>query len=565
MKKIYAPLRTIISLLFLAFTILAPVNAEAKLYPIHAVYSGAQEVPANASTATGLITGVYDDFTNTVYYTITFSGLSANSVAAHFHGPALPGVIAPVVIGHAGFPTGVTSGTYSRADVLTEQQETQFLAGLWYSNIHTSLIPSGEIRAQILPGQSSEGLYAINNTYSGAQEVPPNNSAGTGTIKGAYNSLTNTIFYTINFSGLSANTTAAHFHGPAAPGVIAPVLIGHAGFPTGVTSGTYFKSDVLSDLFETQLLNNLWYSNIHTSLIPSGEIRAQLTPQVPAAITCPGNITVSNDAGVCGASVTFAATSTGIPAPTVAYRIGATVISSPHFFPVGNTTVSATATNSTGTASCTFVVRVNDTEAPVISNLSASPHMLWPANHRMRDVMVNYSSTDNCGVVNCQVRVTSNEAVNEPGSGQTGPDWEIIDNHHIRLRAERSGNGNGRVYTIHVTCADQYGNTRTSTTTVSVPHSMTSARTGAVSVPEDLSLVALPNPSRGDFTLNIASGTTELMSLRIYDASGRLMESKNNMVGKQAIRIGQQYRAGVYLVELRQGSLIRQLRLVKVN
>ena len=97
------------------------------------------------------------------------------------------------------------------------------------------------------------GLYPFSATYSGANEVPANASTATGTIVGVYNDVTNTIFYTINFSGLGSNVTAAHFHAPAAPGVNAPVVIGHAGFPTGVTSGTYFKSDVLTDLQETQL------------------------------------------------------------------------------------------------------------------------------------------------------------------------------------------------------------------------------------------------------------------------------------------------------------------------
>src|SRR5688572_8385388 len=87
-------------------------KAAATNYPISGSYSGSQEVPANASTATGTITGVYNDFTNTIFYSITFSGLSSNTTAAHFHGPAAVGVGAGVMIGHAGFPTAVTSGTY---------------------------------------------------------------------------------------------------------------------------------------------------------------------------------------------------------------------------------------------------------------------------------------------------------------------------------------------------------------------------------------------------------------------------------------------------------------------
>lgn len=562
MKKCYFFSKRLLFLTFLLAGLFVSLIVEAKLYPFSATYSGSQEVPANNSPATGTISGVYNDFTNTIHYTITFSGLSAPTNNAHFHGPGAPGVIAPVVIGHAGFPLGVTSGTYSKSDVLTETQETQLLAGLWYSNIHTTAIPSGEIRAQILLAPASDLVYAINNTYSGTQEVPPNNSPGTGTIVGAYNSMTNTIFYTITFSGLSAPTNNAHFHGPGAPGVIAPVVIGHAGFPLGVTSGTYSKSDVLSDLFETQLLANLWYSNIHTTAIPAGEIRAQITPMVAANITCPANITVSNTPGLCSASVTFAATATGLPAPTIQYSIGNTVITSPRVFPVGTTTVTATATNSAGVASCSFNVNVNDTEAPVVSAVTPSTQMLWPPNHKMWDVMLSYTSTDNCAVTGCQVSVTSNEAVN--GS----PDWEIVNNRHIRLRAERDGKGDGRIYTITVTCRDAAGNSTSRTTTVSVPHSMSSARASNEFEQFDgdrsLSMIIMPNPTTSYFTVNIATESAELMNIRVFDITGRTILSRNNLSGTQALRLGEEFKPGVYFMELRQGENSRQLKLVKM-
>jgi hypothetical protein len=55
------------------------------------------------------------------------------------------------------------------------------------------------------------------------------------------------------------------------------------------------------------------------------------------------------------------------------------------------------------------------------------------------------------------------------GDGDTAPDWVIVDAHHVLLRAERGGKGNGRVYTITVTCVDPSGNTTTRTATVRVP------------------------------------------------------------------------------------------------
>ena len=117
MTKIY--LRTKLCLLLL---LVFSFSAKADIFPFTATYSGANEVPPNASTATGTITGTYNDVTNTIYYTISFSGLGSNSTAAHFHGPAAPGVLAnPPFQGHTGFPTGVTSGTYTGSHVFYER------------------------------------------------------------------------------------------------------------------------------------------------------------------------------------------------------------------------------------------------------------------------------------------------------------------------------------------------------------------------------------------------------------------------------------------------------------
>lgn len=285
--------------LFQALVLLClSLSSKAAIYPINTVLNGSQEVPANASSGTATLLGTYNDVTNTIFYTISFSGLSSASVQGHFHAPAPPGVNAPVIIPYTGFPAGVTSGTYSNSNIITDAQEVQLLAGLWYANIHTSLSPGGEIRGQVILGAASSLIYEFTNTLTGLQEVPPNASAGTATVTGSYNSDINRIFYTINFSGLSSPTVQGHFHSPAVPGVNAPVIIPFTGFPVGVTSGVYSNSNAITDAQETQLLAGLWYSNIHTSAFPGGEIRAQAILQTPLAVspytTCPdATITVA--------------------------------------------------------------------------------------------------------------------------------------------------------------------------------------------------------------------------------------------------------------------------------
>jgi hypothetical protein len=104
--------------------------------------------------------------------------------------------------------------------------------------------------------------------------------------------------------------------------------------------------------------------------------------------------------------------------------------------------------------------------------LKAPPGNLWPANHKLVLVTVNYSTSDNCGMASYSLSATSNEPDNGLGDGDQANDIQLIpgDPHHLYLRAERSGSGTGRVYTITITCADIYGNIATQNVTVAVPH-----------------------------------------------------------------------------------------------
>jgi predicted extracellular nuclease len=105
---------------------------------------------------------------------------------------------------------------------------------------------------------------------------------------------------------------------------------------------------------------------------------------------------------------------------------------------------------------------------PKIAGVSVSTQTLWPANHKMVDVAVNYQVVSACPVI-CTLSVSSNEPLNGTGDGDTSPDWIVVDAHNVKLRAERAGTGNGRVYTITITCVDDAGNTSNQTVTVTVP------------------------------------------------------------------------------------------------
>jgi subtilisin-like proprotein convertase family protein len=112
---------------------------------------------------------------------------------------------------------------------------------------------------------------------------------------------------------------------------------------------------------------------------------------------------------------------------------------------------------------------------PGVSDVSVDKPALWPPNHQMQDVAVNYTVTD---CASCTLSVSSNEAIEGNGDGNTSPDWEILGSRNVRLRAERSALGTGRIYTITIICLNGAGVT-TRTVPVHVAHNIGSPKAGA--------------------------------------------------------------------------------------
>ncbi len=135
-------------------------------------------------------------------------------------------------------------------------------------------------------------------------------------------------------------------------------------------------------------------------------------PDTPPTITCPNPIMVNNDPGQCSASVNFNVTATGTPSPTVTCRIGMTVITSPHIFPVGVTTVTCTASNGAlPDGTCSFTVKVNDTQAPTVT---VPANITMPATTGTCAATVTFSATaaDNCSGATVSCMPASNTSFN---------------------------------------------------------------------------------------------------------------------------------------------------------
>jgi hypothetical protein len=112
---------------------------------VSATLSSAAEVPPNPSTATGTLQGSYDKGSKLLKWKLVYSGLSGPATMAHFHGPAIAGENAGVVVPLAN-PASMAESTAT----LTDAQAADMLAGKWYINVHTAANPGGEIRGQLM-------------------------------------------------------------------------------------------------------------------------------------------------------------------------------------------------------------------------------------------------------------------------------------------------------------------------------------------------------------------------------------------------------------------------------
>jgi hypothetical protein len=109
-------------------------------------------------------------------------------------------------------------------------------------------------------------------TLSGANEVPPNASTGTGTATLTFNENTKVFNVVVTYTGVSA--TGAHIH-LGDSGIAGGVAFG---FPS-VTSPINYTSPPLTAQQEADLFANRYYVNIHSAEYPDGEIRGQLMRQ----------------------------------------------------------------------------------------------------------------------------------------------------------------------------------------------------------------------------------------------------------------------------------------------
>jgi hypothetical protein len=261
--------------------------------------SGDNEVPAVASDGSGYASVTLSEDESSIDYRLYVRDLD-EVVQAHIHvgAPGENGPVAAFLFGPADPPVAsdglLAEGTITEADLIptpgtfdgTMAQFVELIrSGDTYVNVHTTTYAAGEIR-----GQLALASFDFSASLSGANEVPPVTTEGTGLATFSLNDSQTALDYTLITYGLE-DTTAAHIHigPPGVNGSVAAFLFGPEA--SGVTrDGLLAQGSVTADdlmpipgVFDgtmATLIDHLRagtaYVNVHTLANPAGEIRGQV-------------------------------------------------------------------------------------------------------------------------------------------------------------------------------------------------------------------------------------------------------------------------------------------------
>ncbi len=367
-------------------------------------------------------------------------------------------------------------------------------------------------------------------TLTGPAEVPTNNSPGTGTGLITVDAVANTMRVQTTFSGLLAGVTASHIHAATAvagagTAGVATAVPTFPGFPSGVTAGTYdqtFNMLLASSYNPSYVTNNggtpasAWaalraaisagkaYLNIHSTMFPGGEIRGFLN-------LCPTiNVSIPN---------AFALPS-GVLANTVY----------PAYAPASSLMLQANVSGGTAPYSYTW------SNSATTSSITVSPTAATTYSVTVRDQN------------GCPGSATKTVNVVDVSGGKNGD--KIV----ICHKGNTLTIGSGGV-ADHLLHGDMLGSCEPATVRVRSTEVLETA----------FAIRVLNNPSPNYFDIQIRGKADNNIRLTVYDNLGRVIETKSSLSSNQTVRIGSFYRAGIYFVEIVQGTHKQTFRLVKGN
>jgi len=233
------------------------------------------------------------------------------------------------------------------------------------------------------------------------------------------------------------------------------------------------------------------------------------------------------------------------------------------------------------TSSDEVVIHVVDTTRPQIS-LVLSKDQLWPVNHKMVTIQATVVVSDACDTspLFSLSSIINSERANGSGDGNKDVDIQGAENGaadiEFSLRAERSGNGNGRYYAVNYRAVDASGNIGTASDTVWVAHDQSKLKKSgfqpiAGAVPETFVLFQnYPNPFNPTTTIEYGIPEDVHVLVEIYNVHGdRIAVLKNALenAGYHSITwngencLNQVVSGGVYLCRIQAGRLNKTLRM----
>lgn len=376
---------------------------------------------------------------------------------------------------------------------------------------------------------STAQVYYAHLSSESTTTTSPGTGSTTVTISG------NTMRVQANFSGLLGNTTASHIHAPTALAFagtagVATTIPTFPGFPLGVKSGTY---DHTFDMTQASSYNPAYitanggtpasafaalkaamnagksYLNIHTTSFPGGEIRGFL-------LTCPSLAVAIPDAFAL-AQGTLANTVYPAYAPAASLVLSASVSggTAPYSYSWSTGSTASTVTVSPATTT-TYTVTVQDQNG-------------------------------------CPGSASKTVQVMDVASGKKGDKVDVCHLGRNTLSIAAAA------VAAHLDHGDMLG---------ACPGAAPAVVGRGAETGQGTSLFAakaLTNPSAHDFTLQFSGNAGTSLQLRVYDAMGRVVESRTSLQPRGVLRIGGSYTPGMYIVEIVQNAQKQTLRLIKTK
>ena len=291
-------------------------------------------------------------------------------------------------------------------------------------------------------------------------------------------------------------------------------------------------------------LQNFYLDGPVSNWVPGLTKDTTCAAQPTLSITTPTNILLYAMPGNCGAVASFVATvsSACTDSLKVSYSQNPGTL-----FPVGATSVTATASDGTGDkAYASFTVTVSDTIAPFLTTKDTTVRLDKNSYAYINSTAVIASLSDNC-------------------SSQSAPSYTVFPTSFT----------SAGTYTVTVIATDKYNNKTTRYATVTVLPYRSSGllasgdKAGADAsykvALDNFSVVISPNPANDHFDLRVMnSRLADKISIRITDVTGKQLDAFENLKIGQALQFGFHYVPGTYIAEVLQRTTKKSYKLMKL-